>query len=179
MVNFMYNFKIFHISLLNKSSESYRPLGNIVFILEAALCISSKHSWAFPLCLYPHLTFSPALCRLRFPVLCFSSVCLCISLPFWKWKKSNAFAKINGIARVLTYIKLSLGRRISSYLAKPFRLALSISPACLHSLRSCLSLRSSSSAGRLQDTMTRRLFQCSVLSLGEKKGREGRSKECV
>ena len=105
--------------------------------------MSSKHSWSFPLCLYPHLTFFPVLCHLRFPAFCFSSVCLCISLPFWKWKKSSAFAKINGIGRVLTYIKLCLGRRISSYLAKPFRLALSISPACLHSLRSCLSLRNS------------------------------------
>ena len=88
----MYNFKIFHISLLNKSSESYRPLGNIVFILEAALCISSKHSWAFPLCLYPHLTFSPALCRLRFPVL----FLLCLSMyltPFLEMKEKQCICK--------------------------------------------------------------------------------------
>lgn len=113
--------------------------------------------------------------------ICFSSVCLCISVSLClEMKEKQCICKNRWKpARVPTYIKLSPGTGISSYLAKTFGLVFSISPSSLHSLRSCLSLMNSLECRKAQGHNDTSAFPVFNTLLGEMKGAEGRSKHCI
>lgn len=144
MVNSGPSLKILHIFLLHKSSELQISLHhtlslkgdsssvNLTEILRGFSSTSSSLS---------HFLSTSLLCEVSLYHFLFCwPVYVSLSLSAWEWKRSRAFAKTHGNKLEFPPTKLSLGKDISSYLAKPFGLVLLIPPSGLHPLRSCWAL---------------------------------------